>query len=113
MQVDPLWTYSIPYPVVMLQTANEVKEPVGVSQYSFRGDVVNNTNADLTSATLILAIFDGTNRLIASNWIIIYPETEVFSPGQTLPFDMSVYLPLDANVSDYSFTTLAQGYVKE
>jgi hypothetical protein len=113
VQIDPQWTYAIPYPVAMLQTAEEVKEPVGPAQYSFRGDVVNNTNADLTSATLILAIFDGSNQLVVSNWTNVYPETETFKPGETLPFDMSVYLPLGADVSTYSFTTIVQGYVKE
>jgi hypothetical protein len=113
VQVDPLWTYGIPYPVAMLQTANEAKEQVGVAQYSFRGDVVNNTNAGLTSATLVLAIFDGNSRLVSSNWTIVYPESEIFEPGQTLPFDMSVYLPTGVDVSTYTFTTIVQGYVKD
>jgi hypothetical protein len=113
VQVDPLWTYGIPYPVAMLQTANEARDQVGVAQYSFRGDVVNSTNAGLTSATLVLAIFDGNNRLVTSSWTIVYPESETFEPGQTLPFDMSVYLPTGVDVSTYTFTTIVQGYVKD
>ncbi len=113
VQVDPFWTYPITYAVAELQTANEVKEPVGTAQYSFRGDVVNSSQAELTSATLILAIYDGADNLVASNWIIVYPEAETFKPGETLPFDMSVYLPTDTDLSDYTFTTIVQGYVKE
>ena len=113
VQVDPLWTYPIPISVADLQTANEVKEPVGTAQYSFRGDVVNSTEAELTSATVILAIFDGSDNLVSSNWMNLYPETETLKPGEALPFDLIVFVPTDADVSAYTFTTFVQGYVKE
>lgn len=113
VQIDPQWTYPIPYPVALIQTTDEVKEPVGPAQYSFRGQVVNNSNAGLTSATLILAIYDEGARLVTSSWTIVYPETEVFLPGEALPFDLSIYLPLGADFSEYSFSTIVQGYVRE
>ena len=113
VQVDPFWTYPITYAVAELHTANEVKEPVGTAQYSFRGDVVNSSEAELTSATLILAIYDGANNLVSSGWTNVYPQDETFSPGETLPFDMSVYLPTDTDLSNFTFTTIVQGYVKE
>ena len=50
---------------------------------------------------------------MATNWTIVYPETETLLPGDTLPFDMSVFLPSGVDVADYSFSTLVQGSVQE
>lgn len=113
VQVDPVWTYAIPYSVAEIETANEEREAVGTAQYSFRGDVVNTSDVPLTSVTLILGIYDGAGQLVATNWINVYPETETLAPGDSLPFDMSVYLPTGVDVSNYAFSTLAQGSVEE
>ena len=57
---------------LILTDTNQV---IGQPSQSQLVEVVNGTEMELTSATLILAIFDGNDNLVASNWMNLYPET--------------------------------------
>lgn len=110
VQVDPYWTYETSFDVVALETANESSESSD-GYVTFTGDVVNTSEESLSSASLILAIYDGEEVLYSSSWTSVYPEEDTIAPGATLPFELTLYIPSDVDTTDYTFFTFVQGYV--
>lgn len=110
IQVDPYWTYETSFDVVALETANESSE-VSDGYVTFTGDVINTSEENLSSATLILAIYDGEEVLYSSSWTSVYPDGDTIAPGATLPFEVTLYIPSDVDTSSYTFFTYVQGYV--
>ncbi len=111
IQVDPYWTYETSFETVALETANESSETSDGS-VTFTGDVNNTSTEDLSSATLILAIYDTEGNLFSSSWTSVYPEDDTFSAGETLPFEVTLYVPSDVDRTDFTFFTYVQGYVQ-
>jgi|GEM_PF-410676 len=111
IQVDPYWTSETGFDVVTLETANETSETAS-GYVTFTGDVNNISDKDLSSATVVLAIYDADDNLYSSYWTGVYPEGDTFAAGETLPFEINLYVPSDVDVSNFSFVTYVQGYVQ-
>jgi hypothetical protein len=111
VQVDPYWTDSGDWDVVSLETDSETNEFFGDGIVTFGGQVANISDRAISSATLILAIYDGEGNLVTSNWTNVFPDGEFVSPGQSMPFNITLYLPPGADTSAYSFLTFVQGYL--
>jgi hypothetical protein len=112
VQIDSYWTYETTVEVVALETANETSETFGEGQVTFTGDVLNTSTENLSSATLILALYDTEDNLVTSSWTSVYPEGDSFAPEASLPFELTIYLPPGEDTSGYTFFTFVQGYVK-
>lgn len=112
VQIDPYWTYETSFEVVALETSNESSETSGEGQVTFTGDVVNTTEENLSSATLVLGLYDADDNLVTSNWTSVYPEGDSFAPDDTLSWELTVYLPPGTDTTDFTFFTYVQGYVK-
>lgn len=112
IQVDPYWTYATSFDVVALESANEASTDEGDGQVTFTGDVVNSSSEDLSSATVVLALYDTDNNLVSSNWTSVYPEGDTFAAGESLPFELTLSLPPDLDTTNYTFLTFVQGYVQ-
>jgi hypothetical protein len=112
IQIDRYWTYSTTWEVVDLDTRNETNELSAGGIVTFVGDVVNTSDVEVTSATLVLGIYDVNGNLVTSSWMNVFPDAESAMPGDAMPFELSLYLPSDADISEYSFDTQVQGFVK-
>ncbi len=111
VQFDPYWTYESSSEVEALETANETSENSD-GYVTFTGDVVNSSTSDISSATVLLALLDPDGNVYTSGWTGAYPEDGTLSPGETVEFQLSLYLPADLDTSDFTFITFVQGYVQ-
>jgi len=111
VQFDAYGTYDTTFDVVALETANESSETGTSSNVEFTGDVVNNSGEALSSAIVVLALYDTDDNLVISNWTSVYPDGDTFADGETLPFSLTLYLAPDVDTTGWTFRTFVQGYV--
>ncbi|MGH2522988.1 MAG: FxLYD domain-containing protein, partial [Anaerolineales bacterium] len=112
VQVDPYWTYEPGTEVVALETINDDNGNEGDGQWTFRGDVVNTSDQSLSSATVVVAVYDTEDNLVATQWVGVYPSGNAIAPGDTNSFEVALYLDPDLDTTDFNFQTLVQGYVQ-
>jgi hypothetical protein len=112
VQFDAYGTYETSFDVVALNTANEASETGSNGRVDFTGDVVNDSGEALSSAIVVLALYDTEDNLVISNWTSVYPDGDTFADGESLPFSLSLYLAPDVDTTDWSFRTFVQGYVE-
>ncbi len=112
VQFDAYGTYETSFDVVALETANESSETGSNGRVDFTGDVVNASGEALSSAIVVLALYDAEDNLVISNWTSVYPDGDTFADGESLPFSLSLYLAPDTDTTDWSFRTFVQGYVE-
>ena len=113
VQIDPYWTYEVDYQLVDLSVANESVTFDQYGMWTIKGDVTNSTSQNLSSATIMVGLFDTDGNLMATNYAYIYPEKEVFAPGETLSFEAYVWIDPDVDPATYQHDFLVQGVVSE
>ncbi len=111
LRVDPYWTYETGFETVALEVGQQDSQVNG-AQIDVNGDVTNTSDKDLASATVLMSALDADGKLITSNWASLYPQGDAFKPGDTLPFELSLYLPKDLDPASVKFGAVVQGYVK-
>jgi hypothetical protein len=100
VNIDFSQTYESSVELVTLSTKEDANSfTTGVAK--FFGEVVNDSGEDLTSATVIVTLYErGTGNLIATNydWIL-----EEISNGDTAAYDVSLPVPqgFDSNNMEY------------
>ncbi len=112
VQVDPYWTYETSYEVVALETTNDDNSDQGDGQWKFMGDVVNSSGKELSSMTVLITIWDKDDNIVGMTSTYISPEGDSFKDGDKGSFETYLYLDPNADSSEYTFTSIAQGYVK-
>jgi hypothetical protein len=112
VQFDAYGTYESTFDVVALETANETSETASNGRVDFTGDVVNASGEALSSAIVIMALYDTEDNLVVSNWTSVYPDDETFADGESLPFSLSLYLDSEVDTTGWSFRSFVQGYVE-
>ena len=112
VQFDAYGTYETSFDVVTLETANESSETASSGRVDFTGDVINDSGEALSSAIVILALYDTEDILVISNWTSVYPDGDTIADGDSLPFEISLYLAPDVDTTGWSFRTFVQGYVE-
>jgi len=111
IRVDRYWSYAPTFDTVELESANEDVGDDGSGIVKATGEVTNSSTKDLSSIVVIVAIYDG-NTLVGMEWTSLYPTGEVYAPGDTATFEVSVYLDPALDTTNFEFTTYVQGYVK-
>jgi hypothetical protein len=112
VQVDPYWTQAMSYDVVTLESSEDSQEDAGSGAWSYTGSVVNTSNKDLSSITVVVAAYDAEGALVGTDWDYIFPSGDAIAAGDTSPFEVTLYLDPNVNTQDMTFKTFVQGYVK-
>lgn len=98
--VDWYWTWDTTTELVDLTTSNDANT-FDNYQAKFTGKIVNNTNAELESATIIIALYDkASGELIATDWDWIFDTIPV---GASADYEVYISIPdgLTANQVEY------------
>jgi len=112
VQVDPYWTYKTSYDVVSLETQNETNEKAGNGQWTFKGEVANTSDKELTSMTVVLIIYDKHDNIVGTATSYVSPSGDSFKKGDKGNFETTVYLDPSLDTTGFTFATVVQGYVK-
>lgn len=112
VQVDRYWTYETSFETVAFETANEDVSDDGDGLVTAAGEFTNDSGKALSSAIVLIAIYDGDDNLVAMDYTGVYPEGDAIADGDTMTFEVSVYIDPDADTSNFTFETIVQGYVK-
>jgi hypothetical protein len=114
VQVDPYWTSPTSFEVVTLETENDSGDLDGSDSdqiWRFTGDVTNTSDKELSSLVVVVGVFDG-DTLVATSWTSVYPSGDSIAPGDTNPYELTIYLDPAVDGSQFTFETFVQGYVK-
>lgn len=112
VRVDPNYTTPPLRNYVVLETANDQVQITG-SMMTISGTVVNTSAHNLSGATVAVMIIDSQNNPVAMNYSFVYPESGVIAPGQSVPYQVPVFLDPNGDTTGFTFDTLVQGDVAE
>jgi archaellin len=111
VQVDPWSTYPPSWETVALSASNAQVQKDGAS-WTFTGNVVNDSGKELSGETVVIAVLDAQNKLVATNYTFVWPEGDTFPNGATSNYEVTVYLDPNADTTGYTYQVLVQGDVK-
>lgn len=98
------------YEYVSLNTENDRQEQAdGV--WSFSGEVANNSDKQLSWATVVVALYDQQGQLLATGDTDIYGETGLIEAQSTTAYELDLNLPVDLDPAKVTVKTLVQGMV--
>jgi len=112
VQTDPYSTYPSTYEVVALTTKNDQVQKNSDS-WTITGDVTNTSSQKLSSETVIVAIYDGQGKLVATDYTYISPTGDSIASGETNSYEVTIYLDPDVDATDFTFQTIVQGDVTQ
>ena len=110
VQVDPARTKPPTAQPVDLTAIGEQTEKNG-AVWTFTGDVTNTTNNNLSGVTVIVAIKDAQDNLVATNSTYVLPVGENITPGATVSYKVSVALDPTIDSSNFNTATIVRGDV--
>jgi hypothetical protein len=112
VQFDPWSTYPPFYETVALAPAGESIEKNGTT-WSVTGNFTNTTSQSLSGVTIIVAVYDPSNTLVAVGYTYSYPTGDVYAPGDGGTYEINLYLDPDADLSGYTTQTLIIADISE
>ena len=80
--------------------------------WAFEGSIINSTDKNLGSITVMAMVLDAQNTLMAMEITTLYPSESVIAPGETNPYSISVYLSPTADITGYTTSVMVVGDVK-
>jgi hypothetical protein len=113
VQVDPYRTSPTSFEFVNLESENDAGNSDGDEIWRFTGDVTNTSDQELSSMVVVVAVYDG-DTVVGSTWGSIYPPdgAESIRPGDTVSYDITLYLDPSTDGTQFEFATFVQGYVR-
>jgi hypothetical protein len=112
VQVDRATTFHSSFVAVSLNTSKDVVDKSANTTWQFTGQIANTSGKALTDETVIVAVYDAKSALVASNWTLVSPKGDSIAPGETSPYELSVYLDPSADLSSLTYKTFVAGEVK-
>jgi hypothetical protein len=111
VQVDPYSTSPSSGGIVALTTANDQVAWDG-ADWTFNGSVTNNSGYSLSGETVIVGLYDAQGNLIATSYTYLTPEGDMIADGQTVQYEVKLYLDPSVDAVGYTYKTFVQGDVK-
>jgi hypothetical protein len=112
VQFDTWSTYEPYYSYADLTYSGETVQKSGGS-WTVSGTATNSSTNNLSGITVLVAVFDGADNLVAYNYSYSYPEGEFYAPGDTATYDVYLYLDPTADTSGYYTQTVVIGDISE
>lgn len=112
VQVDPYWTFASANETVPLQTADDKKTDNGGGQWDLSGTITNTSGKQLSSVTVVAAVFDPQGKLVATESTDVSSTGDTFAAHEKDPYDVSIYLDPAVDAGSYTIKTFAQGILK-
>jgi hypothetical protein len=110
VQVDEWNTYPPSYDNVNLSSTNETIEKDS-AQWTVNGTFVNSSTSNVDGATVLVAVYDAQNNLVATGRSYFTPNGNYFAPNDTGSYSVTVYFDPNADLSGYSTETTVVGDV--
>jgi len=112
VQTDPYTTYPATYEVVALTTKNDQVQKNSDS-WNITGDVTNTSSQNLSSETVVVAIYDGEGNLVATDYTYVSLTGDSIAPGETNSYEVTIYLDPNVDATNFTFKTIVQGEVTQ
>lgn len=107
VQYDPYWVFSSPTGHIDLTTQNNSNQVLNSSQAYFTGEVLNNSNEEVRSATIIVSLFElETGDLIATGYGL---TVDPIVPNGTANYEVWINMPADFDINSVEYTIVANG----
>jgi hypothetical protein len=113
VQVDPNWSYSTEVEVVSYDTTDDENEASGSGTVTFSGNLTNPSDQPLAYATVVLGLFDTEDNLVSTRSTTVYPEGDAIAAGETVQYEVTLYLDPNVDTEGFTFFTWVQGPVAE
>lgn len=107
---DLYWSYSTDYEVESLD-AQDVKVTKESSDWNITGSVVNTTDKDLSSISIVVQFLDESGQVMATGSTTLYPAegSESIQPGESNEFSLFIYAPDEWDLSTQEYQIVLQG----
>ena len=112
VQVDRLATFHSSFETVSLSTSKDLLDKSANTTWQLKGQITNTSGKALIDETVIVAVYDANSIPVATNWSVVSPKSDSIAPGETSPFELSVYLDPGADLSTLTYKTIVVGDVK-
>jgi hypothetical protein len=107
VQYDPYWIFSSPTGYIDLPTQNDSNQLLDSSQAFFTGEVLNNSNEEVRSATIIVGLYElESNNLIATGYGL---AVDPIAPNATANYEVWIDLPADFDMDSVEIAIVAKG----
>ncbi len=103
--IDRYWTWEAFSEEITL-TSSEDEASYDGDQGTFTGKAVNNSAGKVDSATVVIAIYDSSGKLIATDWDWIFDEIDV---NGTADYEVYVSLPPDFVKENATIVVIVKG----
>lgn len=111
VQIDPQNTFKSPFESVLLKTSNDAVNKSG-STWTVTGQVKNTSQKSLSSATVVVMVYNASGALVASNYDDIFPSGDSIASGAVSAYTVDIHFDPSADTSGYTYKTLVKGDVK-
>jgi hypothetical protein len=112
VRTDPYSTYPATNEVVALTTKNDQVQKNSDS-WTITGDVTNTSSQKLSGETVVVAIYDGQGKLVATDYTYISPTGDSITSDETNSYEVTIYLDPNVDATGFTFKTIAQGDVTQ
>lgn len=112
VQFDPWSTYPPLYENVGLAAAGETIQKDG-STWTVAGNFTNTTDKNLSGVTVMVAVYDSTNALVAMGYTYAFPSGDSFAPGAGDAYEIFIYLEPGIDTTGFTTQTFVVGDVSE
>jgi len=107
VQVDPYWVFSSPAGHIDLITQNNSNQLLDSSQVYFIGEVLNNSNEIISSATIIVSLYDvKSEQLIATGYGLVF---DPINPNDKSNYEVWINVPMDFDMESVEIKIIAKG----
>lgn len=111
-QVDPGNTALLNYEFVELAANGETIQKDGAT-WTISGSVTNTSNQQLSSATVVVAVMDAQNNLVAMESTALFPSGHAIDAGEADPYSISINLDPSIDASGFITTTTVIGEISK
>lgn len=112
VQVDPGNTIPLNYEFTELAASGETIQKDGAT-WTINGSVTNTSNQKLSSATVVVAVMDAQNNLVAMESTAIFSSGDAIDAGETDPYSVPIYLDPSMDASGFTTATTVIGEISK
>jgi len=112
VQVDPGKTIPPSYEFVELASSGETVQKDGAT-WTVNGSITNTSNQKLSSATVVVAVMDAQNNLVAMESAAIFPSGDGIAAGETDSYSVSIYLDPSVDAGGYTTASTVIGEISK
>jgi hypothetical protein len=111
-QFDPWRTYPPSYENVSLTPVGEMIQKSG-STWTAVGSFTNTTPQRLSGVTIMVAVYDPNNTLVAMGYTYSYPTGDAYAPDDNGSYEITIYLAPGVDTTGYTTHTFVVADVGE